>query len=319
MLKLFVSAALLLLFSLSSLWPDDFAAYEEKIPNTNESFKMVAIPAGSFLMGSPDSETGRNEDEGPQRKVNLSAFWMGSHEVTWDLYLIYQNRELEIDKSQAVDAVSRPTKPYVEMSFGQGKNGGFPVCNITQYAARSFCKWLYQKTGHFYRLPTEAEWEYAARAGTTTPWYFGFSENNVNEYAWSYLNSDGAYQRTGQKKPNELGLFDMYGNVAEWTSDQYLPDYFQRIKDGVKDPYFAPDKLYPHTIKGGHWDDDAAQLRSAYRKASAPKLKQRDPQIPRSDWWLTDAPFLGFRVVRPLVEPSKDEIEAYYAAPPKDK
>ena len=319
MLKIFIPLFIIISGIFVGSGQADFENYHQDIPNTNAGFDMVTIPAGSFLMGSPDTEDGRDQDEGPQKTVNLSAFWMGSHEVTWDLYLIYQNRELEIDKTLAVDAVSRPTKPYVEMSFGQGKNGGFPVCNVTQYAARSFCKWLYQKTGHFYRLPTEAEWEYAARAGSSTPWYFGDNEQDLRDHGWFYLNSEGAYQLTGRKKPNDWGLYDMYGNVAEWTSDQYQADYFAQIEDGVTDPYFPPDKLYPHTIKGGHWDDDPAQLRSADRVASAPKLKQRDPQIPKSDWWLTDAPFLGFRLVRPLKEPSKEEIEAYYSAPPKDK
>ncbi|WP_304237359.1 SUMF1/EgtB/PvdO family nonheme iron enzyme [Jiulongibacter sediminis] len=293
--------------------------YTQEIPNTQVSFDMVGIPEGSFLMGSPEGEVYREADEGPQKRVELDAFWMSAHEVTWDMYLVYQNKELEIDKDLAVDAVSRPTKPYVEMSFGQGKLGGYPVCNVTQYAARMFCKWLYQKTGTFYRLPTEAEWEYAARAGSESTWYFGDDESQLQEYGWFYQNSNGQYAHVGEKKPNAWGLYDMYGNVAEWTSDQYLEDYFERLKDGEKNPWIKPDKLYPHTIKGGHWDDDPDRLRSASRIPSTPRLKQQDPQIPKSDWWLTDAPFLGFRLVRPLNKPSEEEIEAYFEAPPKDK
>ncbi|AWV98592.1 formylglycine-generating enzyme family protein [Arcticibacterium luteifluviistationis] len=308
----------ILLFTLTTN-QKDIEDYHQEIPNTHEGFDMLAIPGGEFLFGSPESESLRKENEGPQVKVEVSPFWMAKYETTWDLYLIYQNSELEIDKNLVLDGISRPTKPYVEMSFGQGKNGGFPVCNVTQYAARSFCEWLYKKTGVFYRLPTEAEWEYAARAGSTTAWHFGDDVSQLDDYAWSYANSDGAYALVGEKKPNEWGLYDMYGNVSEWTSDQYKGNLHSELKNGVKDPYFEPTTLYPHTIKGGNWDDDADALRSAARTGSTERLKRTDPQIPKSDWWLTDAPFLGFRLVRPAVQPSKAEIQKYFAPPPKDK
>ncbi|SOE20177.1 Formylglycine-generating enzyme, required for sulfatase activity, contains SUMF1/FGE domain [Spirosomataceae bacterium TFI 002] len=305
----------LLFFSLSS---DDFESYQEKISNTDQVIDMIAINGGTFKMGSPEQEKGREENEGPQKKVEVSPFWMAKYETTWDLYLIYTNKDLEIDANLTLDAIARPTPPYVEMSFGQGKKGGFPVCNVTQYSARSFCKWLYEKTGHFYRLPTEAEWEYAARAGSKTAFSFGDNIASLGEYAVYFDNSNGAYKKTGSLKPNAWGLHDMHGNVAEWTSDQFLEDYFTKIKDGQKDPFFSSNVIYPHTIKGGHWDDDPEFLRSASRVGSTPKLKQRDPQIPKSDWWMTNAPFLGFRVVRPLNEPSKEEIERYFSKPPKD-
>ncbi len=297
--------------------------YRQVIPGTTHTLDMVGLAGGEFMMGSPDSETFRGVDEGPQRIVELSPFWMAKYETTWDLYLVFQNKELENSTLKAdaateqhADAVARPTKPYVEMSFGQGKNDGFPVCNVTQFAARAFCEWLYKKTGEFYRLPTEAEWEYAARAGTSEAYHFGENDDDLAEYAWFFDNSDGAYKKVGQKKPNPWGLYDMYGNVAEWTSDQYMEDVY--TTDNVKDPYLAPTKVYPHVIRGGHWDDDPEKLRSAARTPSTPRLKQQDPQIPKSDWWLTDAPFIGFRVVRPVTPPSKAEIERYFARPPKD-
>lgn len=288
------------------------------------ALEMVAIPGGVFIMGSPVEEDLRNTDEGPQRQVTLSPFWMAKYETTWDLYLVFQNKELEVSNlnaressGQNADAVARPTKPYVEMSFGQGKNDGFPVCNVTQFAARAFCEWLYKKTGVFYRLPTEAEWEYAARANTTTAYFFGNEATDLKEYAWLFDNADGAYKKVGLKKPNPWGLYDIYGNVAEWTSDQYIEDIY--AKGDAKDPYIAPKEVYPHVIRGGHWDDDPEKLRSAARTPSTPRLKQQDPQIPKSDWWLTDAPFLGFRVVRPAVPPSEAAIQAYFVRPPKDK
>lgn len=297
--------------------------YAQSIPGTKHVVEMVGIAGGEFKMGSPENEMFRKADEGPQRTVEVSPFWIAKYETTWDLYLVFQNKELEAQDLKTdeateknADAVARPTKPYVEMSFGQGKNDGFPVCNVTQFAARAFCEWLYKKTGNFYRLPTEAEWEYAARAGSETAYHFGENDSDLNEYGWFFDNSDGAYKKVGQKKPNAWGLYDMYGNVAEWTSDQYIADVYKN--DGVKDPYIVPSAVYPHVIRGGHWDDDPEKLRSAARTPSTPRLKQQDPQIPKSDWWLTDAPFIGFRVVRPVTPPSKKEIEEYFKRPPKD-
>jgi formylglycine-generating enzyme len=302
----------------------DAKAYTQKIPGTNLSFDMQPIPAGKFLMGSPETEAGRKTDEGPQHEVTLNAFWMAKVETTWDIYSTFLNKDLEVadpkedaEQKKRADAVARPTRPYVEMSFGMGKNGGFPVCNITNHAAVQFCKWLYEKTGVFYRLPTEAEWEHAARGGTQTAFHFGDDPAQLPDYGWFFENSDGAYKKVGQKKPNQYGLHDMHGNVAEWTMDAYEENFYTK-PEAANNPTVWATKLYPQVIRGGSWDDDAVDLRSAKRRPSTPALKQRDPQIPRSDWWLTDAPILGFRVVRPAIVPSKEEIERYYQRPPKD-
>ncbi|MFN3851570.1 MAG: formylglycine-generating enzyme family protein [Spirosomataceae bacterium] len=323
LLKLTTTIALFSSFSFVNP-ADDFKAYTQEIPGIQKGIEMLPIPGGEFMMGSPTTEKDRKEDEGPQHKVKIEPFWMAKFETTWALYEVYFNKELEVadpkntaDLKKKTDAVAHPTQPYVEMSFGQGKEEGFPVCNVTQYAARSFCAWLYAKTGHFYRLPTEAEWEYAARAGSKTAFYWGDDASQAKDYAWYFDNSDGAYRKVGQKKPNAWGLYDMVGNVAEWTSDQYVADFYGK-PEAIDNPFVKPTKLYPHTIRGGHWDDDLEKLRSASRRPSSPELKQRDPQIPKSDWWLTDAPFLGFRVVRPVKQPSQAEIEAYFAKPPKD-
>jgi formylglycine-generating enzyme required for sulfatase activity len=303
--------------------PAEFVPYTQTIPASEVSFKMVAIPAGEFLMGSSEAEAKRKPDEGPQHKVKLDAFWMSEMEVTWDMFELYAYKELEkktaenlsatnVLTNKAVDAVSRPTTPYVDMSFGMGKTG-YPAICMTHYAAVHFCKWLYAKTGVFYRLPTEAEWEYACRAGTTTPYSFGDSPDQLGEYAWYYENSNGKTQRVGKKKPNPWGLYDMHGNVAEWTYDQYVPEYYKQLagKTAVN-PVVTPTKLYPHAVKGGSWDDDADKLRSAARRGSNAQWKKRDPQLPRSAWWLTDAQFVGFRVIRPLKQPTPEEIEKYF-------
>ncbi len=144
------------------------AAYTVTIPNTTVTYGMARVAAGEFLMGSAGS--GGRPDERPQHQVQLDAFWMQTHEVTWDAYLMFmfadQAKERE-HPDALVDGLSRPTAPHLEMSFGRGNNG-FPAISMTQHAANKFAEWLSAKTGEYYRLPTEAEWEYACRAGATT-------------------------------------------------------------------------------------------------------------------------------------------------------
>ena len=271
-------------------------------------------------MGSSKSEVGHFGDEGPQHEVAVDAFWMGQFEVTWDLYNLFVSRELDVyqvkkspssDVQIDVDAVSGATTPYVEMSFGMGIEG-YPAICMTQLAAVKFCEWLSAMTGHFYRLPTEAEWEYACRAGSTTSYSFGDTTENLGEYAWYASNSDDKYQPVGTKKPNAWGLYDMHGNVAEWTLDQYVPTSYRTRKELVKNPFQEPSKIYPKVVRGGSWMDAPKRLRSAARRPSTKKWKMRDPQIPKSKWWHTDAPFVGFRVVRPVKTPTEEEQRKYW-------
>jgi formylglycine-generating enzyme required for sulfatase activity/mono/diheme cytochrome c family protein len=296
----------------------EMKAYTNSIPGTAVTYGMVAIPPGEFLMGSPASETGRQPDEGPQHKVKISAFWMGRCEVTWNEYELFmypdQETALTLDTNnpyldKVSDAVSRPTKPYVEMSFGMGK-GDYPAISMTQHAANKYCQWLSAKTGEYYRLPTEAEWEYACRAGTTTAYSFGDDPALLKDYAWYGRNSDFKYQKVGRKKPNPWGLHDMHGNLLEWCLDQYSPTTYQAAGNGVTvDPWVHATKPYPHVARGGHWDDeDPAMVRSAARRFSDRSWKQQDPQLPKSIWYHTDAQWLGIRVVRPLAVPPPVEL-----------
>jgi formylglycine-generating enzyme required for sulfatase activity len=294
--------------------------YSVTFPGTNVTFRMVPIPAGEFLLGSPTNEPGRRPDEGPQRRVRLKAFWMGACEVTWNEYepFLYQTRVRSRTSQERatlayrttnalVDAVSVPSLPYIEPSMGMGKEG-FPAINMTQHAANKYCQWLSAVTGQFYRLPTEAEWEYACRAGTTSRYSFGNDEKDLDKFAWFENNSDSKYHRVGRKQPNPWGLFDMHGNVAEWTLDGYDPNAYQMLSDGVVGPYLRGTRPYPHVVRGGSWLDAAAQLRSASRQFSVPKWKEADPDLPKSVWHLVEADFVGFRIVRPLEIPSAEEM-----------
>jgi formylglycine-generating enzyme required for sulfatase activity len=297
----------------------DFEVYTESIDGTDVNFKMVPIQEGEFMIGSPEDQASREADEGPQKNVKLEAFYMMETELTWDLYelfidkdksatLAYSSDELKV----VADAVTRPSTPYLDPSFGMGKRN-YPAISMTQYSALVFCKWLSQVTGKFYRLPTEAEWEYACKAGTSTAYSFGDNVDELTDYGWYWDNSDDNYHEVAQKKPNPWGLYDMHGNVAEWTMDQYQEDFYATIEDGATNPWRIPDNLYPRSVRGGSWDDDPEALRSAARVRSSKDWQKRDPQIPKSFWWNTDAPFLGFRVVRPAKEMSKEEIEEFFS------
>ena len=273
---------------------------------------MVPIPGGEFTMGSAVGEPDRREDEGPQRKVQVDPFWMGVHEVTWDIYRLFMFSRLADDagaKDELVDGVSRPTPPYVEMSFGMGVQG-YPAISMTQHAAAKFTQWLSAKTGHFYRLPTEAEWEYACRAGTTTAYSFGDDPTELGDYAWHFGNSEFKYQQVGNKTPNPWGLHDMHGNVAEWTLDAYDPAGYASAP--VLNPWIRPQKLYPRAARGGSWNDDPDRLGCASRLASDESWKMQDPQLPKSIWYHTDAHWLGLRVVRPVKTPTADEMFEYW-------
>ncbi len=210
--------------------------YVEQIPGTEMNFKMVPIPGGKFRMGSPASEKGHAADEAPQHDVSIEPFWMEEHEVTWTEYELWglsldkQRRKVlkaqSTARDEVVDAVAVPTNPYQEMSFGMGKDNGKPAICMTQFAAKVYCRWLSAKTGRYYRLPTEAEWEYACRAGTTTAYSFGNDASKLGEYAWFSDNSDDHYHKVATKKPNAWGLYDMHGNVSEWCIDQYAVDFY---------------------------------------------------------------------------------------------
>lgn len=320
--------------------PDGDAAsmkpYTEKAALAADAvYDMIPIQGGEFTIGSPAAEAGRKEDEGPQRKLKVEPFWMGKVEITWDLYRPFmengksRNKNGSLNRDSNImtpedpslegdeklnDTITQPTPPYMPMHFemGEGYSKHFPAVGMTQHAASKFCEWLSEQTGHFYRLPTEAEWEYACRAGTTTAYSFGNDPAQLDDYAWYSKNSEYQYQKVGTKKPNPWGLHDMHGNVAEHVLDQYLPDAYAKLKDGDAASFVPAPNRYPTAVRGGHWEADPELLRSAARVGSDPQWKVIDPQIPKSIWYFTNASFLGFRIVRPLKTPGVDEMHGYW-------
>ena len=292
--------------------PARFESYTETVPAAGASLRMVAIPGGTFLMGSPAEEPHRKPDEGPQHKVSISPFWISETEIPWELYTAFmENGRPRAKDGQLLeeqpddelwDSVTQPTAPYTAMNLGMGHGyeHGLPAISMSHHAASKFCEWLSAQTGHYYRLPTEAEWEYACRAGSPGAYSYGNGEASLDQYAWYWNNSNDRYQKTGSQKPNKWGLRDMHGNVAEWVLDSYVPDaYGKRSGLPAKDPLVIIPGA-PHIVRGGSWEDDPDSLRSAARRASTPAWNRQDPQNPKSIWYLTDGGMIGFRVVRPM-------------------
>jgi sulfatase modifying factor 1 len=277
------------------------------------TFDMVLIPGGKFIMGSPDNEAGRKPDEGPRREVTISPFYMATTETTLQLFLAYYeetNRaravHVEAVEGKDVDAITGPTPVFGELTMGYDKT--HPAIGGTWHNAVTFCQWLSRKTGKKYRLPTEAEWEYAARADGTTPFPFGADKSKAGEYAWFADNADGETHPVATKKPNAWGLYDMAGNVREWVHDFYADKYDASATLNPTGP--AEGKV--HVARGGDYDSTWEELRCAARAFEEKWWRSGDPQIPKSLWWLPNMDMIGFRVARSL-EP--DEMVA--AAAPK--
>lgn len=299
--------------------------YLERIPGTNVTFEMIPIPGGTFLMGSPENEKGRRKDEGPQVEVNVPPMWVGKHEVTQREYrefefLFYVFQKIHAETGVSVepdhpDGVTAPTPLYdrgVVTEFGDGPD--FPIVTISQYAAQQYTKWLSGITKRQYRLPCEAEWEYAARAGTSTAYSFG--DDSINDYAWHFENpADLEMAHVGMKRSNAFGLHDMHGNVSEWTVNAYSKDGYHWIQSiegravNALDTILWPKEPFPCVARGGNAQDDAIALRSAARLASDIEWRDGDPDFPPSPWWLTDSPatVVGFRLVRSY-QPLDDEL-----------
>jgi len=301
---------------------DTFKNYIDFIPGTHVTFEMIAVPGGTFQMGSSESEDFRQANEGPQHSLTVDSFWLGKTEVTWDEWQIFYAETATMGKQEAavastnLDVITGPTPPYGDVGQGWGR-GARPAITMTHHAAMTYCQWLSQKTGFKYRLPTEAEWEYAVRGGTTGAYFFkgqpgdyskkaflnkifGADTTTINQYVWFEANSNLQTQPVDTKTPNPFGLVNMLGNVKEFCLDWYSPEtYFARAAGGVVENPRGPTAGEEHVIRGGSFRSDPADLRVAardYTRSEAWFLS--DPQSPKSIWWYSDCNDVGFRVVR---------------------
>lgn len=234
------------------------AAYVEKIPGTLVSFEMMPVPAGTVQMETPDGA----------RTVQVGEFWIGKTEVPWDLYDVFVYGLDRAAAGDGADAVSRPTKPYV-LPGEQFGHEGMPALGMTFHAAHAFARWLSARTGHSYRVPTEAEWEHACRLGLT-------AAAADQPRAWHADNAGDRTHAVGTSSPDGRGVHDLLGNVAEWVRG------------------FDADSV----VKGGAFEDAPDAVSCGARRRQTPAWNATDPQLPKSRWWLPDAPFVGLRVVR---------------------
>ncbi|HTL31262.1 MAG TPA: SUMF1/EgtB/PvdO family nonheme iron enzyme [Tepidisphaeraceae bacterium] len=238
--------------------------FEEKIPGTLVRFEMTPIPAGKQKVASTQQSKDVEQDVKP--------IWIAKTEVTWDLYDIwlFQLDLTEKEKAASADAKSRPSKPYGAPDRGFGHQG-YPALAMTDRSARNFCEWLSKKTGKKYRLPTQAEWEYACRAGVGD----ADERKPLADRAWFVDNSDDKTHPVASKTPNSWGLYDMLGNVGEWVINV----------DGNP------------VVMGGSYTDESEEVGPSKFKTQKESWNVTDPQNPKSRWWLSDAWFVGFRVV----------------------
>lgn len=306
--------------------------YTASIPGTDIAFEMIPVPGGTFQFGSPDTEADRNSDEGPQIPVMVDPMWVAKTEITWQqyqefmgLHYVFQgfssSGKRKVDDSNRVDAVTAPTPLYEPtFTYEYGQEPEQPATTMSQYAAQQYTKWLSGISGVQYRLPTEAEWEYAARAGSKTAYSWGDSADDIDDYVWYFDNAERP-EHVGTKKPNAFGLHDMLGSVAEWTVNQYDEEGYQ-VFAKQKQPINAtkvvvwPKVESPCVVRGGSWESDAEQVRCASRLASELDWKDADPNEPKSVWWLTDDPSrgVGFRLFRSYKPLPKEEIAKFWEA-----
>ena len=297
--------------------------YTARIPGTEIEFEMIPVAGGKVTLGRSPSTEATDEDETPQYQAQLDPFWIGKYEVTWqeykyfmemyDVFKDFASRGLRaVNDENRADAITAPTPLYdPSFTFVIGEEERQPAVTMSHYAARQYTKWLSLQSDQVYRLPTEAEWEYACRAGTTTAYSFGDDPSQLGDYAWYYDNSDEEYKEVGTKLPNPWGIYDMHGNVAELVLDQYAADAYARLTDKTSAGYETvmwTEKMFPHVVRGGSYYSEAEELRSA-KRGQTEDWREEDPNLPRSPWWFTDEPALsvGFRLVRPLGTPD-DEL-----------
>lgn len=281
------------------------AATEARSPGVGEVFRdpfasgsgqgpeMVLLPPGRFTMGSTDFEELMDNDEGPMRTVEIGySLAVGRYEVSVDEFNAFAEETGWSPDRDCVIWFSGRWRAMPEASWrspGFEQSGSHPVTCVSWHDAQAYLEWLNLKTGltgraDSYRLPSEAEWEYAARAGADTDYSFGDDESQLGDHAWFSANTNRGAQPVGARLPNAFGLHDMHGNVWEWVEDCYSETYEDAPSDGA--PRRADD-CPGHSSRGGGWDSPARYLRSA----------QRSEDMPNSRMHVS-----GFRVARTLPE-----------------
>lgn len=285
--------------------PPGLTNYTQSIPGSTVKFEMIAIPGGEITVGSPENEPGRGQTELPPRKVKVNPFWMGKFEVSWQEFLPYvfvDRKQIvrDVDKLEGLvdeDGISHPTPPYGSVYRERGEKG-YPALGMGVPAAMEYCRWISKKTGVKYRLPTEEEWEYACRAGSTSAYFWGDDPAKAKEYGWFKDNTESTHP-LGQLKPNPFGLYDIVGNLAEWCA--------------------PADTNAPPVGRGGAFTEPVTQLRSAARLIETEEWNDMDPQSPQSIWWLSSADFIGFRLVRSFDDSAAPASAKQESAAEKDK
>ena len=242
-----------------------------KEPGTGMEF--IKIPAGCFNMGSPEGEEGRNTSEGPVHKVCIEEFWVGRYEVT----------------QQQWQQVMGKNPAYFQEKKLKKNTQQHPVEQVSWNTIQKFLTELNKDTSQPpFRLPSEAEWEYAARAGTETAYSFGDSQKDLATHAWYKDNSEDSTQPVGQLEPNGFGLFDMHGNVWEWCADPNHDHYDNAPSDGSVWEDGADTTV--RMLRGGSWGSHPWGLRSANRLRNKPNYKNNS---------------IGFRLVHSAVAPGE--------------
>ncbi len=253
-------------------------------PSVAEPLMVHFEKGGSFKMG--DIEGGGDTDESPVHEVSLAPFAMGKFEVTYAEYVNFLN---QVKKRGTADHSWVTTEKENKNSRILGENGKFtikpgyeqhPVSNVSWYGAVAYADWLGEQTGNNYRLPTEAEWEYASRAGTETKWSFSNNAKELDVYAWYSNNSGNESHPVGQRQANPWGLYDVHGNVWEWVNDWYGV-----YATGLQENPRGPEKGVYRVLRGGGWDSSPAYVRSASRYRVVPAYRIGD---------------VGFRLARTL-------------------
>jgi formylglycine-generating enzyme required for sulfatase activity len=304
--------------------------YEQPIPGTDLVIPLVAIPGGHLAIpqGAKDSET----SPGKSATIAIEPFWIGKYEITWAAYRQYMNLcslfeqfddagLRQVEGYRDVDAITAPSKLYdPSFTYTSGDGPNQPAVSMTQYAAKQFTKWLSLTTGRFYRLPTDAEWEYACRAGTTTAYSYGDDPSQLDSVAWYYDNADDMTHPIGEKRPNAWGLYDMHGNACEWVLDEYREDWYGQFAGRTvpgEEAICWPRRPYPRILRGGSWNLDPPDCRSdSRRRSDDDQWQSYDPNSPQSPWWFAsdESQDVGFRIVRPAVPPPRAQWNKYWDA-----